>query len=43
MVPHGSTVVSQEDVNVDIDSDDVQSVDKSVVLAGRNDENAKMK
>jgi uncharacterized protein YbjQ (UPF0145 family) len=34
VVPHGSTVVSYEDVNVDVDKDEVQAVGKSEVLAG---------
>src|ERR1700691_1956609 len=33
VVPHGSTVVSYEDVNVDISSDEVRSVDKNEVRA----------
>jgi hypothetical protein len=43
VVPHGSTVVSYEDVNVDIDSDEVRSVDKSEVLAGHGNDNPKTK
>jgi hypothetical protein len=43
VVPHGSTVVSYEDVNVDIDSEEVRSVDKSEVRAGHGDENPKTK
>src|ERR1700674_4331451 len=34
VVPHGSTVVSYEDVNVDVDKDEVRSVDKTEVRAG---------
>ena len=34
VVPHGSTVVSHEDVNVDVDSHGVRSVDKDEVRAG---------
>ena len=40
VVPHGSTVVSHEDVNVDVDSDEVRSVDKSEVRAGHGNDNA---
>jgi hypothetical protein len=43
VVPHGSTVVSYEDVNVDIDSEEVRSVDKNEVRAGCGDENPKTK
>jgi len=43
VVPHGSTVVSYEDVNVDIDSDEVRSVDKNEVLAGHGNDNPKTK
>ena len=43
VVPHGSTVVSHEDVNVDVDSDEVRSVDKSEVRAGYGDDNPKTK
>jgi hypothetical protein len=41
VVPHGSRVVSYEDVNVDIDRDEVRSVDKNEVRAGYGDENPK--
>jgi hypothetical protein len=41
VVPHGSRVVSHEDVNVDIDRDEVRSVDKNEVRAGYCDENPK--
>jgi len=43
VVPHGSTVVSYEDVNVDVDSDEVRSVDKNEVRAGRGSDNPKTK
>ena len=43
VVPHGSTVVSHEDVNVDVDSDEVRSVDRSEVRAGHGDDNPKTK
>jgi len=43
VVPHGSTVVSHEDVNVDVDSDEVRSVDKSEVRAGYGHDNPKTK
>jgi hypothetical protein len=43
VVPHGSTVVSYEDVHVDIDSDEVRSVDKNAVLAGHGNDNPKTK
>ena len=43
VVPHGSTVVSYEDVIVKIDSDEVRSVDKNEVLAGRGNDNPKTK
>jgi hypothetical protein len=43
VVPHGSTVVSHEDVNVDVNSDEVRSVDKNEVLAGRGNDNPKTK
>src|ERR1700733_3288106 len=39
VVPHGSTVVSFEDVNVDIDKDEVLAVHKNEVLAGHGNEN----
>jgi hypothetical protein len=41
VVPHGSRVVSHEDVNVDIDSDEVRSVDKDEVRAGYGNDNPK--
>jgi hypothetical protein len=34
VVPHGSTVVSHEDVNVDVDSREARSVDKHEIRAG---------
>ena len=40
VVPHGSTVVSHEDVNVDVDSDEVRSVDKNEVRAGHGNDDA---
>ena len=43
VVPHGSTVVSHEDVNVDVDSDEVRSVDRSEVRTGYGDDNPKTK
>jgi len=43
VVPHGSTVVSYEDVNVDVDSDEVGSVDKNEVRSGHGNDNPKTK
>lgn len=43
VVPHGSTVVSYEDVNVDIGSDEVRSVGKNDVRAGCGEDNPKTK
>jgi hypothetical protein len=43
VVPHGSTVVSYEDVNVDISSNEVRSVDKNEVRAGCGEDNPKTK
>ena len=43
VVPHGSTVVSYEDVNVDVDKDEVRAVDKNEVLAGHSNDNPKTK
>jgi hypothetical protein len=43
VVPHGSTVVSYEDVNVDIDSDEVRSVEKTEVRDGCGTDNPKTK
>jgi len=39
VVPHGSTVLSHEDVNVDVDRDEVRAVDKNEVLAGHRNDN----
>ena len=41
VVPHGSTVVSYEDVNVDVDRDEVRAVEKNEVLAGHGTDNPK--
>jgi len=41
VVPHGSTVVSHEDVNVDVGSNEVRSVDKNEVRAGYGEDNPK--
>jgi hypothetical protein len=41
VVPHGSTVVSHEDVNVDVNSNEVRAVDKNEVRAGCGDDNPK--
>ena len=43
VVPHGSTVVSYEDVNVDIGRDEVRSVGKNDVRAGCGNDNPKTK
>ena len=43
VVPHGSTVVSYEDVNVDVDKDEVRAVDRNEVLAGHGNDNPKTK
>jgi hypothetical protein len=43
VVPHGSTVASYEDVNVDISSDEVRSVEGNEVRAGRGGDNPKTK
>jgi hypothetical protein len=43
VVPHGSTVVSYEDVNVDISSDEVRSVAKNEIRAGHGEDNPKTK
>ena len=43
VVPHGSTVVSYEDVNVDVGSNEVWSVDKNEVRAGYGNDNPKTK
>jgi len=43
VVPHGSTVVSHEDVNVDVDSHEVRSVGKDEVRTGCGSDNPKTK
>jgi hypothetical protein len=43
VVPHGSTVVSYEDVNVDVSSDEVRAVDQNEVRSGRGNDNPKTK
>jgi hypothetical protein len=43
VVPHGSTVVSYEDVNVVVDSDEVRSVYKTEVIPGHGSDNPKTK
>ena len=43
VVPHGSTVVSHEDVNVDVDSDEVRAVEKNEVRAGYGNDNPRTK
>jgi hypothetical protein len=43
VVPHGSTVVSYEDVNVDVNSNEVRAVDKNEVRPGCGDANPKTK
>jgi hypothetical protein len=43
VVPHGSTVLSHEDVNVDVNSNEVRAVDKNEVRAGCGDDNPKTK
>ena len=43
VVPHGSRVVSHEDVNVDIDSDEVRAVEKNEVRVGHGNDNPKTK
>jgi hypothetical protein len=43
VVPHGSRVVSYEDVNVDIDSEEVRSVEKDAIRAGYGNDNPKTK
>jgi hypothetical protein len=43
VVPHGSTVVSYEDVNVDVGSDEVLAVDQTEVRSGRGNDNPKTK
>jgi len=43
IVPHGSTVVSHEDVNVDVDRDEVRAVEKNGVPACHGTDNTKTK
>jgi hypothetical protein len=43
VVPHGSRVVGYEDVNVDINGDEVQSVEKDEVRDGYGNDNPKTK
>jgi hypothetical protein len=43
VVPHGSTVVSYEDVNIDVDKDEVRSVEKTEVRVGCGNDNPKTK
>jgi hypothetical protein len=43
VVPHGSTVVSHEDVNVDVGSDEVRAVDRNEVRSGCGNDNPKTK
>jgi hypothetical protein len=43
VVPHGSTVVSHEDVNVDVDCNEVRAVDKNEIRAGYGAANPKTK
>jgi len=43
VVPHGSTVVSYEDVNVDVGRNEVRSVYKDEIRAGYGNENPKTK
>ena len=43
VVPHGSTVVSYEDVNVDVDSDEVRSVAENDIIPGHANDNPKTK
>jgi hypothetical protein len=43
VVPHGSTVVSHEDVNADVHSDEVQSIEKGEIRAGYGHEKPKTK
>jgi hypothetical protein len=43
VVPHGSTVVSHEDVTVDVDSEEVRTVKQNEVRAGRGKDNPKTK
>jgi hypothetical protein len=41
VVPHGSTVLSHEDVNVDVDSDEVRAVERKEIRAGHGTDNPK--
>jgi hypothetical protein len=43
VVPHGSTVLSHEDVNVDVDCNEVRAVDKNEIRAGHGADNPKTK
>ena len=43
VVPHGSTVVSREDVKVAVGSDEVLAVDKDQIRPGRGNDNPKTK
>jgi hypothetical protein len=43
VVPHGSALVSHEDVNVDVDSDEVRAVDKNEVRESYGNDNPKTK
>jgi hypothetical protein len=43
VVPHGSTVVSHEDVNVDVDCEEVQVVENNEVRPGHGNDNPKTK
>ena len=43
VVPHGSRVVSHEDVNVDVGSDEVRAVDQNEVRSGCGNDNPKTK
>jgi hypothetical protein len=43
VVPHGSRVVSYEDVNVDVESNEVRSVQENEVIVGHGDDNPKTK
>ena len=43
VVPHGSTVVSHEDVNVDVGSHEVRAVDQNEIRPGCGNDNPKTK
>jgi hypothetical protein len=43
VVPHGTRVVSSDDVNVDVDSDEVRVVGASSVRAGQGEHNPRTK